>query len=400
MGTACNSYDALRALYLSITTPLVTIKSCDIETIVTSENIKVLSDRLPSSQPIAPEPDYAEPSVSGTSHVYEEIVDEESEYVNLDAGTETVTIELDHENCEPLAIGSAASSQLTAILSQRELEAELSLISRRNNAKTLLELPYPTVNAVEPRNDPSNIILTDHEFVRDEIKLMIIDYAMPACLILEVRTNSIVKHPNNQAHISSRLLIVPFGNDNELFLIIIDRQTEEWALLDPHLESQRDCVVYNDIKSKLGRPSSLFKDYVGKHILIPCHFHSQYPTIHLILAVYCIAKAFRYASMLPIKCYYTEKQFREFCHRICKEQQVKNSQYNREHGFVKPNDFLTPSAFRAKPSPVAFERSVVAMDTCMFCGKRFHKNLGSHMSMAHGGHGKAKLQRRRWLESL
>jgi hypothetical protein len=120
--------------------------------------------------------------------------------------------------------------------------------------------------------------------------------------------------------------------------------------------------------------------------------------MHVLLSVFCIAQALKYAPRLPLRVIYTEKRFRGFCYYVCKELQYRNAEYNFQHNFVNENGFLKPGAYRSLPSLVPLRRYPVRTDLCLFCNTSQKKNLGSHMSMQHGFQGLAKREWRKVLE--
>lgn len=436
VNDVCNSPDVLKALLLALNLPLLTIKKFDLDLAFQDEDLDSAVDEIISvhlSQEPGPSVPYP-PNWSDDEEILPNLDVPTSPQSSEDTEIQSVTIPLDINpaTCEPnerspsplLSMGdfaqsgpsigsqstsivdvtcsnpsSQASSQRTIILSQRDIDNELSRMRRARAIKETLKGDFPTLDVV-PMDDPFNRIFTDNGFFKRELEHIVGNFGLPAVLLSLVKPDDLVGSLENALESNLRLLVAPVQTPRGLMLLLVDKQTEEWGLLNPDADTQRDLSAFKRFKDIMTANSSYFKSYGARQLPIPCHFHRRYKPMHLLLSIYRVCQAFGIANMLPLRITYTEKRLRFFCYEVCKELQEKNRVYNINNGLVRSNNFLKPGAFKSLPSPLVFEKSVVATDQCLFCEKRYSKNLGSHMSMEHGGQAAAKRQRRRWLESL
>lgn len=400
--TTCTASDVLMSILIMLELPLAVIKQCDVNFVLKDDDDESTVSSLISSSSSQEPIEAASVTAPGPSDMSDE-VDDEEEWVP----TQEILLAIDMATCQPSSYVPnepsqtlSIDSQATVICSQHDIDNQLAEIARLRSIKLSLKCDYPTRNAVKPMDDPDNRILKDMDFFHEEIDLMIESFNLPATLLPITSVTKLPRVLANTIEKSNRLLILPIVELKKVLLLIIDRKTSEWGLIDPDAASQRERTSYNRINLLLSHESSQFNDFEGIIITIPCIFHAKLQLMHLILSVYRICQAFDYAKMLPKRLTYTERRLRDFCYVICRELQMRNAQYNSRNGLVQGNGFLKEGAFRALPSLVQFERSVVATDLCLFCDSRAFKKLGTHMAMNHGGQAKTKRERRKWKESL
>lgn len=174
-------------------------------------------------------------------------------------------------------------------------------------------------------------------------------------------------------------LIIPLITIDVSVLIVVHHDDREWGYINGTQLSYLD--TFNCVKASFKG----FGNYRAKIIELTSSFHREYSLVHLMMAITCLDRAFHYALALPEILIYQEKEFRTLCYSLCLQQQVVNQTYNLRHGLVQESGVLASGAFVSYSSPIQYEQSVVKTDQCLFCKKRYSKNLGVHMKMAHGG---------------
>jgi len=76
---------------------------------------------------------------------------------------------------------------------------------------------------------------------------------------------------------------------------------------------------------------------------------------------------------------------------------IANYERNKLAGSLDGGD-LRDDGYVMPPLTVHQHRPVVATDQCLFCKRRYFRNFGHHMVIAHGGQAKrANLTRRAWI---
>lgn len=419
--TQCNSTSVMKAILLALSMPLLIVKQCDIDLIFPEEDQDLDStvEEVLGTQSSIHEPGPSIPYPANWSDDEEILPNLQPLEYPQGTGEEvesiTISLDIDAETCEPIVASasppvvddddetivvtcSQVSSQRTIILSQRDINNQLSEIRQNRDIKLALKEDHPTIDIL-PMDDPRNRVMNDQRVFKRQLSHIVTNFGLPASLLLIPGPSDLVRSLEDALSRDSRLLIAAVQTPVGLVLVIVDKQTEEWGLLNPHIDTQRTHEVFDRLKNLMQSNSSYFRSFGARQLDIPCHFHQRYKLMHLLLSVFCICQAFNIAKMLPLRVAYTEKRLRKFCHLVCRELQEKNQAYNVEHGLIRDNNFLMPGAYKSLPSPLVFEKSVVATDRCIFCNGRYHKNQGSHMAMAHGGQARAKSNRRRWLDS-
>lgn len=394
----CNSSSVLKAIVLAVCLPLLTIKQCDVDFVLPTDGLVLAADEV-LSECSSPDLQIQSPPYAQDWPESEESVVDVQEFGQDYEEPVEVDLDIDVTTYEPFErITSQVSTQATLILSQREVEQFIVDSRRARDVKYALQGAYPSV-VVAAMDDPKNDILTNINFFQRELSHIVTRYGLPATVTGILGHQDLINQLRPSLLEPTRLVVAPLQIPSGIVCLIIDKTTEEWGLLNPDAGTQRDQTVFNRIQTLL-QSSSFFNLYGARQLTMTCHFHTNIKLMHLLMSVYCICQSYQYAEMLPLLVIYTEKRLRQFCHSVCLALQHANRAYNFETGLVRSNGFLAPGAFRALPSLLTFEQSVVPADQCVFCAKRYFKNLGSHMSMAHGGQGLAKRQRRRWLENL
>lgn len=182
-----------------------------------------------------------------------------------------------------------------------------------------------------------------------------------------------------------RFLILPVYSQTNAALIIIDWVRKEWAYLNPDNEAARNRSLFMGLEALIKQYYPDFASIKGLVIMTSARFHKNLPWIHLLMALYYIAKLFRVSVRLPIRVNYTEKAFRGYCWELCYSLQRANLRHNLSNNLIEESGDLKEGAVYSYPCQLAYDRSVVPTDQCAFCGKRGFNNLGRHLYMAHGG---------------
>lgn len=415
VGHVCNSDSVLKSILLSLNLPLVTIKQCDVDFVFLDEDVESIVEGVLSAH-CSQEPGPSVPYPPNWSDD-EEILPNLEDHGEPELDPVTVSLNIDASSCEPIVVGvpqpmdtddslcepaiatsSQVLSQSTVILSQRYIDDQIAERRRALNIKEELKQEHPAID-IMPFDDPRNKILTNVPFFKRQLTHIVDNYGLPATLLNPIALPDLIALLEETLPESKRMIIVPLQTPVRLVLLVFDKEAKEWGLINPNIASQRDMKVFARLKSHMTEGSHCFTDYEGRQIDIPCHFHTRYRLMHLLLAVYRLCQAYGQAKMLPMWIPYTEKRLRLFCHKVCKALQEANQAYNLRQGLVRENNYLKPGAYRSLPSNLSFEQSVVAVDGCLFCGKRGFKNLGSHISMAHDEQAHLKRERRRWMDN-
>lgn len=414
----CNSDCVLKSILLALDLPLVTIKQCDVNFVLPDDEAESIVEEVLSahcSQEAGPSVPYP-PGWSDDEEILPNLP-ESGQEITHSFDSFTIPLEIDHSTCEPVATSSStiinadelscgsfaatcsqSSSQGTIVLSQSYIDNQLAERRQARDLKTVLKLDHPSLDII-PIDDPHNRILTNVQFFKRQLNHIVANFGLPATLLPLVGPPDLVASLEEHQSHSNRMLLVPMQSPVGLVIVIIDKEMEEWGLINPNIVTQRDLTIFGRLKSLLSADSCSFADYQARQIDIPCHIHKRYRLMHLLLSVYCICQKYGQAKMLPMRLTYTEKCLRLFCYKVCKELQEANQAHNTERGLVRGNNYLMPGAFRSFPAALRFEQAVSSTHECVFCGMRGFANMGSHVSMAHNGQAVAKRERRRWMDN-
>lgn len=405
----CNGLVAIQACVLALKFPFVSIREFEMDAIMDETQLLLRPNEVPgnASEFLRKIP-REQSQESSSSYGYNSDSTHTSEPIEQFQLSDEDSIIVDVGSNEPVVSGgsqsqsSQMSSQATIIMSADEVQALLDTLQMRREAKDVLSLPYPVDNGVIPMDDPKGTFLLNKDMFVHQVKRMVSYFvAFTTAATMDVCDSSGIGLAMNRSdEYNVRFLVVPIVDPVMEALIVIDRENEEWGFIDSGDVLWRHPEVFATIKTSITKSAAKLAGYAGAAINVTSYYHTNYPRIHLLMALFHIGKAFRYASILPRKVIYREKDFRGFCHQLCHELEVANLKYNSEHGLIKSNGFLADKAYRSYPSPVQFDRAVVNEDQCGFCKRRGFKNLGAHMSMMHGGYGVKNRERRRWRESI
>jgi len=295
-----------------------------------------------------------------------------------------------------------SDSQRTEILEDDFIRAWRSHVEDNRNFRELIKSTYPLISAVEAKHDPDRQLLNDPEFFMRELKFLCSLFVYPtragvgdalSLMVLE----GLLTFENVPPDM--RFMIQPLLDDRKDLLIIIDRVKKEWVIIDPTNEAATNQSVEHAIYDDVTRICPQLSGFVGRPIFITSYYHSRYPRIHLLMSVYYLLRAIRYAWILPQEIIYQERDFRFYCHSICTQHEHANARHNYTFDLIEPSGYLRVGALVAHPSPVQYERVVVPVDQCIFCKKRYHKNLGAHMAMKHRDLARELRARRSELDS-
>lgn len=409
----CNGILALKACALALRHPFVSIRDRELRAVVSDlrldhdlpqPSLQVSNVTPVSSQPkAAADEDQSRPE---DIPAIEKIVTNKDDYDMASfncADYEPPEPSFDPHVSSQRSSQATNSSQATVIMSSEELRLHLFIAKKRRWAKDLLVHPFFKDEFIEPTNDPDGKFFNNHSFYCKQL-LGIVDTLTGYTTADTIFANSI-DHLDKQLTEAvevkkTRFIVLPiFFKETSDALLVIDSQNEEWGFMCPDNSAWRDKEDFKQLKAKL-QNSKLLSKYEGLAINMTSYYHTDHPKIHLLMGLFHISKAFRYAAVLPKKVVYKERDFRMYCHYLCQEVAIANAKYNLEKQLIKSNGFLAKGAYISTSCPVHFERAVVNEDQCIFCLSRSFKNLGSHMSMKHGGHGLKNRSIRRWRDSL
>lgn len=244
----------------------------------------------------------------------------------------------------------------------------------------------PPIHKLEPFNDYTQSYLADLPSYESGLKLMTRVWNMfsPTAIY------NILSKPDDKGedHFSGAQFVICPIRDYKLddSIVIIDRAMNRWIYMKPDNNAYNNREQFNDgLVGYLIWLIPELKDIEGEPIIMTSNYHSKYPRVHLLMGLYIISRLFRYGRMLPKKVIYGEWEFRNYANNICTELQVTNAEYNQDNNLIDEYGYLMRGAKHSLVSPIRFARCIVPKDQCMFCKKRYAKNLGRHMSMAHGG---------------
>jgi hypothetical protein len=382
----CNSSEILKACIMALAQPFVNLSSKDIDAMMPDSQLNSIAAAIAQSAPLfraaSPAADLPE-----DENLDEACDDATIEVVNVDSCSTGDRAEFVSSQRSNPSIQSGASQPSLALY-----EAEILAETRRMDAclglrNLVANYNYPLKNEVTPMSDPNGSILNNTAFFLADLEWMAdlcnahTTAAMTPALDPAMLDDAITINEEG----ATRFLIIPILAEGFDAVLVVDRQNEEWGYINPNNEAT-DADVFADISNVATKTCSQFRDYVGMPITITSHFHKEYPKMHLLMAVFHLAKLFRYAKILPRKIIYRECDFRAFCDQLIAELRVANMNYNLERGYIKPDGYIASGGYISPTSSnVQFERSIVPSDQCNFCLKRGYNNLANHMSMKHGG---------------
>lgn len=187
----------------------------------------------------------------------------------------------------------------------------------------------------------------------------------------------------------SRFIMKPVVASANYFVVIIDTQEFEYTIIGGDTRYNNRLVQDGELREVVSSLITKSVPAAKKMQLVVTkmtnYFHRFYDIVHLLMAVYQLAKIWKYAVRIPRYIIYKERDFRRYCFNICASYSLELYSYNQRMGKVSANGVLLPGAIRTSIVPLPYERSVIKGDQCPFCGKRGFKNRGRHMAAAHGG---------------
>lgn len=277
-------------------------------------------------------------------------------------------------------------SQETVIMSQRQLDELVEVAHRFPALRSRLEsLVPPVAITITPRNDLTGGILKDKVVIAELLEKMTYLLApMTESWWLGIASFADIAAGRHKFELRRgvrfQFLLVDRGTYYDV--IIIDVDAKELTILFGSQPKGGDVAAR--IMSILNSCCKQTDGMRYKMVKMTSQFHPELPGIHQVMSLYYLAKIFRHSVELPQKIIYSEREFRRLCYDICVQLQLANLKYNQERGYVSTSGNLSGDAFRSIESPVKFQRSVVPIDQCPICLKRYFKNLGSHMTADHG----------------
>lgn len=298
------------------------------------------------------------------------------------------TVEIDvvgssQSNSQQTLIASqstVASSRRTIIMSQREIEIEIQRsVHFYNMFKMQRDINIPVSIKGAPIDDVNGNLLGNWSIMKHSYARVIeLWNARIATNMFDPITMAQLEN-GVKWDFSNRFDILIMIED-QIACIIRDNLWDEWAYVN--LSPAKGN--FEQVLAKIYCYLPELGQHKGFQIETCTQLHPDFPMVHLLFALHGIQDLFSDAQRLPRRLLYTEKQFRNYSWLVCCIVQQLNSSYNLRNSYVDDYGNLKPGAYISYPSPVLFERSVIATDMCPFCGKRNFNNLGRHMSMAHG----------------
>lgn len=370
----CNGLEVLTACLFALWSPQIVLKHCDLRTIFTGEDFNTVVER--NSQVRSPSD---EPFVDVVAYD-----DDEDDTITL------TSVRFDGIDGEPEILSivtTPASSQTTVILSQSEIARELEIYVIKLGRQVLEDIlmsPVPPVFRLEATDDRDACYLERYETFINSLEYVVSLW----CKNVTFSYNNPISIDNIREGIElpneyKDYIIYPIIDSGINALFVICCKYKVWGYIDPSNIAAKDTDEFTHIKSLVHEYCSSLDGYEGRSIMLTSHFHKDLPRTHLILAAYHLGRLFRYSIRLPKKIIYSERDFRRYCYEVCLRLQLANNQYNLDNNLIKINGYPKTDALVSYSSPVDFERSVVPSDQCAFCLKRYCKNLGRHMKMAH-----------------
>lgn len=282
---------------------------------------------------------------------------------------------------------SSFDSQSTIIVPHEMIELELEFLRRcAANRRRLKNELVPTLGEVRPFNDPDGELLKSFKIFEPILSEICI---MWNCFAETKLFRVITKHGAasldlTELPVGVRFIIQPIIEETCTCAIILDLERQEWGYIGVF----HDESGFDEARAIISQHHDVLDPDGGIKINLTSRFHHDYPLVHLAFGIHYIARVFRYAVQLPRTVIYAEREFRYFCWNLCYEVQIANCEYNVRNELIDELGYVLPDAYVSYSYDVSFERSVVPSDQCPFCGKRAFNNLGSHISMAHGGQAK------------
>lgn len=381
-SSSCKGSDVARVVLLAYLCPQVIIKPCDLDAIIQEDMIRKATKTL---------------SATDSSQVLSQAsqCDSDVDVVTIqdlyDSSSPTSDLRFDHSGDELELISVGPSSQATEIMTIAEIESEIDSVRRQIEIRQDLASVVPPIPRLNPLDLRGDLIINSHEFYHESLSTNIkIWHAFTTAKLLDTVDLSRQDEQVSIDYPEYRFIVIPIfkplSPDGDEFnaLIIVDRQAEDWVFMSPD-NAAKDYEVFDDVEIRARRLCRSLEDYHGWSIRLTSPFHYEYPRVHLLMATYYLARYFRYAVWLPQKIIYAEREFREFCHRSCLYLRCLNMDYNLRNRLIKSNGYFKDAAYVSHFSPLDYHRSVVPIDQCPFCCKRYIHKLAQHIGMAHGG---------------
>jgi len=290
------------------------------------------------------------------------------------------------------------ASQETILMSEGKIEEELQFVKGQLVVRQGLDLPVPYVPEVRPSNSP-NSILVDRGFFEEEVEricsLWLAYAVVQRSLVVDLKDlPGVMPLPPSFDRVC-RFFIITARDEDEYAFAILDLEQREYGILCTANRKDREeevmCLARRFLVENTFPELETWK---GHLIIPPTFFHPELEYPHLLMSLFYIGKYFHYAVRLPHKVLYQERDFREYCHDVVLKLNIANYERNKLMGSLIGGD-LRDDGFAMPSLTVHYDRAVVATDQCPFCKRRYFRNLGRHMVMAHGGQAKrANLTRR------
>lgn len=169
------------------------------------------------------------------------------------------------------------------------------------------------------------------------------------------------------------------------YLVIVDANKNEWILLNPDNEAYKNPRHFETIaKPHVFSIYPELENFNGRAVLMTSVTQKHCSRVHLLMSLYVISRLFHYCRALPQKIIYGDWELRKYAQNICTELQTVNADHNSQRGLIDSRGYYILGAFQSLSSPLVADNAVVPKDQCMFCKKRYARNLGRHMAAEHG----------------
>lgn len=311
--------------------------------------------------------------------------------VTADCPSRILSRRTSHLSVQDDPSSSHDSSQSTIICFEEAAWYELAQHEKREDLNDAMGSLIPPVAPMKPMNDIDGL-LQSSSILKDNLSHMIncSSYIGNCTLAQPLQVDDLKKRVPYSNASAAKFVLLPIMASNTISLLILDHSDDEtgelvWGFMDPESHDGDGNTGKMQLIEDYLHAVAHREDIRGHTIQLQTQFHAEYPKIHLLLGVYTITRYFKYVKRIPPRVIYNERDFREYCYRLCQDLAITNHKYNLAHHLVRESGYLKSGAFTSLPSPVKFVTCPVKSDQCPFCFSRKFKSLSSHMIMEHGG---------------
>jgi hypothetical protein len=373
--TNCDSADILKMCILLTRLPLLYVEPSDV--FLSLEDLNILSIGFSKTR--------SNPSTPNASQRRDSAND--PEYCG---SKPTITVQLAGSQRRPevLSVRNRAMSPAASINSQQVIRREINDYRAWMAAADDGSLPYPSTLVAKAANIPTGTILKRFDWLQQQLRHVMVHWQKytQAKLLEPISISSRSRHHFDNRN--ERFILIPIFKEStpiDCGIMLFDKEHKKWSWLHPDNSAADSATILAHVKGQIVTKFPTCQDWSGDILVVSSSYHRDYPYVHLVMAVYRVAKCFYYSVQLPLKIVYNERDFRVYAYKYCLAVQVANQELNLKNDLVTVDGQLKDGAYVSLPSPIQYERAVVPSDICPFCKKRGFGNLGRHMSMKHGG---------------